>query len=196
MASGRECYRTRSARGKSAVDGAVAKGIMRPMMPPGSSPTPSPTGTTLCLLRHARAFGQGPGAALVHEGEQHAVQLGQRLAREGFTPARAFCSPYLRARETARLVLAEVAPGMAPTPLHELTPDWDPDDALFTLASLDLPAARVLVVAHLPLLGLLVQKLAEEIVTFSPGTLVEVDVDRDCSRGRVTRVLGAYTTGG
>lgn len=158
--------------------------------------TTPPSGTTLCLLRHARAFGQGPDAALVHEGEQHALQLGRRLAREGFAPARAFCSPYLRARETARIVLAEVAPGMSPTPLHELTPEWDPDDALYTLASLELPAGRVLVVAHLPLLGLLVQRLAEEVVTFSPGTLVEVAVDRECERGRVTRVLGAYTNGG
>jgi phosphohistidine phosphatase len=158
-------------------------------------PTP-PSRTTLCLLRHARAFGQGPDSALVHEGEQHAMRLGQRLAREGFAPVRALCSPYLRARETARLVLAEVAPGMSATHLHELTPEWDPDDALYTLASLDLPAGRVLVVAHLPLLGLLVQKLAEEVVTFSPGTLVEVDVDRECERGRVIRVLGPHTNGG
>jgi len=152
-------------------------------------------GTTLCLLRHARAFGQGPDAALVHEGEQHAVRLGRSLAGEGFAPVRAYCSPYLRARETARLVLAEVAPGLDARSLHELTPEWDPGDTLFTLASLDLPPGRVLVVGHLPLLGLLVQRLADEVVAFSPGTLVELDVDRACERGRVTRVLAPGVNG-
>lgn len=155
----------------------------------------TPTPTTLCLLRHARAFGQGPDAALVHEGEQHASRLGRALAGEGFVPVRAYCSPYLRARQTARLVLAEVAPGTEAKPLHELTPEWDPDDALFTLASLDLPPGRVLVVAHLPLLGLLVQRLAGEVVAFSPGTLVELDVDRGCESGRITRVLGPGANG-
>lgn len=151
---------------------------------------PSATATTLCLLRHGRALGQGPDAALLHEGEQYVARLGRRLAGEGFAPARAFCSPYARARETARLLLAEVAPGMTATTMHELTPDWDPEDALYTLASHGLPAGRVLVVGHLPLLGMLVQKLAEEVVSFSPGTLVELAVDRTCERGRVTRVIG------
>lgn len=150
----------------------------------------STTGTTLCLLRHGRALGQGPDAALLHEGEQYVARLGRRLAGEGFAPARAFCSPYARARETARIMLAEVAPGMTATPMNELTPDWDPEDALFTLASHGLPAGRVLVVGHLPLLGMLVQKLAEETVSFSPGTLVELEVDPACARGRVTRVVG------
>lgn len=156
----------------------------------------APRAITLCLLRHGRAVGQGPDAALVHEGEQYVTQLGRRLAGEGFAPVRAFCSPYARARETARRVLAEVAPGMTATCLDELTPEWDPDDALFTLASHDLTAGRVLVVAHLPLLGLLVQRLAEEVVTFSPGTLVEVEVDRACESGRVTRVLAPGAEGG
>lgn len=158
-------------------------------------PKPPATATTLCLLRHGRAFGSGPDAALVHEGEQYVVRLGRRLAREGFAPARAFCSPYLRARETARLVLAEVAPGMAATVLHALTPDWDPEDARYTLASQELPAATVLVVGHLPLLGLLVQRLAEEVVAFAPGTLVELETDRRCEKGRVLRVLGPGTDG-
>lgn len=155
-------------------------------MMPRMIPTP---GTTLCLLRHGRALGQGPDAALVHEGEQYVIRLGQRLAREGFAPRRAYCSPYLRARETARLLLAEVAPGLAATPLSALTPEREPEETRAALASLDLPPGRVLVVAHLPLLGLLVQHLADEVVTFMPGTLVEIEVDRDCDHGSVTRIL-------
>jgi phosphohistidine phosphatase SixA len=146
--------------------------------------------TTLCLLRHGRSTGQGPEAALLHEGERYVAALGRRLAREGFSPARAYCSPFLRARETARVVLAEVAPGMTAEHLYALTPDHDADHTLAELATLGLPAARVLLVGHLPLLGLLVQKLAHDIVAFSPGMLVELEVDAACSQGRITRIIG------
>jgi phosphohistidine phosphatase len=147
-------------------------------------------GTTLCLLRHGRAAGHGPEAALLHEGEQQVAALGRRLAREGFAPVRAFCSPYLRARETARIILAEVAPGMTAEQRLELTPDHDPGDTVAMLAALDLPAARVLLVAHLPLLALLVQRLAHEVVAMSPGTLVEVEMNAAWSEGRVSRNIG------
>jgi phosphohistidine phosphatase SixA len=147
-------------------------------------------GTTLCLLRHGRATGQAPDAGLMHEGAEHITALGRRLARYRFSPALAFCSPYLRARETARLLLAEVAPGMVPEQLHELTPDHDPARTIAVLEARDLPAARVLLVGHLPLLGLLVQRLAADVVAFSPGMLVEVEMEEDWSQGRVTRTVG------
>lgn len=147
-------------------------------------------GTTLCLLRHGRSSGQGPDAPLMPEGAEHIARLGRRLAREGFVPARAYASPFRRASETARVLLAEVAPALAAESLHELTPEHDPGDLAATLAGLDLPAARVLLVAHLPLLGLLVQRLAHDVVNFSPGTLVELKMDADWREGRVVRILG------
>jgi len=147
-------------------------------------------GTTLSLLRHGRATGHGPDAELMPEGEAHIAALGRRLALEGFTPARAFCSPYRRAVESARALLAEVAPGMSPEHLTELTPDHDPVDTVATLAALELPAARVLLVAHLPLLSLLVQRLTDDVANFSPGTLVELEMDAGLSEGRVVRIVG------
>ena len=146
-------------------------------------------GTTLCLLRHGRATGQGPNAKLLPEGEAHVAALGRRLAREGLRPVRAFSSPYLRAVETARIVLAEAAPGLRAETLPALVPEWDPDDTIGTLADLGLPAGRVLVVAHLPLLALVAQKLAREVVAFSPGTLAEIEMDESWSRGRVERII-------
>jgi phosphohistidine phosphatase SixA len=146
-------------------------------------------GTTLCLLRHGRASGQGPNARLLPEGEEHVAALGRRLAREGLLPVRAFSSPYVRAVETARIVLAHVAPGLRAETLPELVPECDPNDTIAALAELDLPAARVLVVAHLPLLALVAQKLAREVVAFSPGTLAEIELDESWSRGRVERII-------
>lgn len=147
-------------------------------------------GTTLCLLRHGRAGGQGPDADLLPEGREHIAALGRRLAAEGFAPALACCSPYRRAAETARVLLAEVAPGLAAERRFELTPDYDPGGLADTLAGMGLPAARVLLVAHLPLLGLLVQRLASEVVNFTPGTLVELEMDNRFAKGRVTRIIG------
>jgi phosphohistidine phosphatase len=146
-------------------------------------------GTTLCLLRHGRASGQYPDAPLLLEGEEHVAALGRRLAREGRAPALAFCSPYRRALETARILLAEVAPDLRPETLAELVPESDPDDTIDVLAARGLPAARVLIVAHLPLLGLLAHRLAREAVAFSPGTLAEIEMDASWSHGRVERII-------
>lgn len=146
-------------------------------------------GTTLCLLRHGLASGQGSNARLLPEGEAQVAALGRRLAREGLPLARAFSSPYLRAAETARIVLSEVAPGLRAEALPELVPECDPNDTIAALADLGLPAARVLVVAHLPLLALVAQKLAREVVAFSPGTLAEIEMDESWSRGRVERII-------
>lgn len=154
-----------------------------------------PMGTTLSLLRHGRAHGHGPDAPLLPEGAQHVRALGRRLAAEGFVPARAYASPYTRARDTAAIVLSEVAPGLAANTLHELKPDHDPWLTAELLRTLELPAARVLLVAHLPLLGLLVQCLADEVVSFSPGTLVDVQMDDAWDEGRVTRVVGPNGVG-
>lgn len=146
-------------------------------------------GTTLCLLRHGRASGQGPNAKLLPEGEEHVAALGRRLAREGLLPVRAYSSPYLRAVETARIVLAQAAPGLRVETLPELVPECDPNETIAALAELELPADRVLVVAHLPLLALVAQKLAREVVAFSPGTLAVIEMDESWSQGRVERVI-------
>lgn len=145
---------------------------------------------TLSLLRHGRATGQGPDAPLMPEGEAYVRALGRRLAAEGFAPAAAFSSPYRRARDTAAIVLSEVAPGTTARHLGELTPEHDPQDTLTVLRALGLPAGRVLLVAHLPLLGLLVQALTDEVESFSPGTLIEIETDASLAPGRVARVVG------
>lgn len=150
---------------------------------------------TLCLLRHGRATGQAPDAVLVPEGEAYVRALGRRLAAEGFAPVRTYSSPYRRARDTAAIVLSEVAPGTAAQHLIALTPEHDPQDTLDVLRALELPAGRVLLVAHLPLLGLLVQALTDEIESFSPGTLVEIETDESLGAGRIVRVVGTPGAG-
>ena len=147
--------------------------------------------TVLALLRHGRATGQGPQAELTAEGAGYVELLGERLAAEGWKPAAAFCSPFKRARETAELVLEQVAPGLRPTLLDELTPETDPRTALSALLEPSLPAGPVLVVAHLPLLGLLAERLTGEDPGFHPGLFVEIELDPDHASGRVVRRVSA-----
>jgi phosphohistidine phosphatase SixA len=145
---------------------------------------------TLGLVRHGRAGGQGPDAGLLPEGADYVARLGRRLMREGWRPAAAFSSPYLRARDTLTLLLGELASDLVPERLPELTPDGEPGRALDALLARGLPEGRVLVVGHMPLLGRLADELTGESAEFYPGTFVEIELDDATRRGRLVRTLG------
>lgn len=145
---------------------------------------------TLGIVRHGRATGQGSEAPLLPEGAGYVATLGRRLRREGWTPVAAFSSPYLRARDTLRILLGELASDLPPVALPELTPDHDPGDVLDTLVARRLPAGRVLVVSHNPLVARLVQELVGEPEDFYPGTFVELEWDDATRRGRQLRRIG------
>ena len=146
--------------------------------------------TTLGLVRHGRAAGHGPDAPLLAEGAAYVTQLGRRLAREGWKPAAAASSPYLRARDTARILLGELASDLVPHRLPELTPDTDPGRALDGLLVIAPAAGRLLVVAHMPLLGRLAAELGCEPMDFYPGTFVEIELAPGGRQGRLLRRIG------
>jgi len=146
---------------------------------------------TLGVLRHGRATGQAPGALLTPEGEAYVARLGRLLASEPWRPVAAFSSPYVRARDTARIVLGELASDLAPWELPELEPDTPPDRALDALLASGLPAGPTLVVAHMPLVARLAQEIADEVPDFSPGTFAEISFDTRTRRGWLARVIGA-----
>jgi phosphohistidine phosphatase SixA len=145
--------------------------------------------TRLCLIRHGRASGQGPEAHLLPEGEAYVASLGRRLAREGFAPVAAYCSPYKRAVDTARLLLGELGCSVKLVQTRRLVPEGGPADALEALTALGLPEGPVLVVTHLPLVGLLLEGLTEKHVDFTPGTFAEVEMTPDHLGGVLTRVI-------
>ncbi len=147
--------------------------------------------TILALLRHGRADGQGPQAALTAEGAGYIELLGELLAGEDWAPVAAYSSPYRRAWDTALLLLEQVAPGVRPTMIRDLTPEHEPDDAIAALRAAGLPEGRVLVVAHLPLLGLISHRLTGEDPGFHPGKLVEIELAPDGASGHIVRQLGA-----
>ena len=113
--------------------------------------------TMLWLMRHGRATGQGSDAELLPEGEDYVRALGRKLRGEGLRPVAAFSSTFLRARDTADIVMSELSERPDVTRLRELTPDFEPEEAWQAVLDQPLPDGDVLVVSHLPLVGLLFQ---------------------------------------
>ncbi|MBI5171124.1 MAG: histidine phosphatase family protein [Candidatus Eisenbacteria bacterium] len=145
--------------------------------------------TMLWLMRHGRATGQGSDAQLLPEGEEYVRALGRKLRGEGLRPVACFSSTYLRARDTAFIVLSELSDRPDVRHLRELTPDIDPAEAWEALLEQPLPEGDVLVVSHLPLVGLLCGTLTGDDPGFSPGTLVQVALDESKRKGRLLRVV-------
>lgn len=138
---------------------------------------------TLALLRHGRALGHTPDAALAPAGLADVERLGRRLAAEGWRPAAACASPYRRAIDSARRLVAITSPGL---PVHErraLVPEADPAHARIEVLAEAAPAGVTLVVAHLPLLALFAEQLLGDPCPFAPGSFVEIALRADSDPG-------------
>jgi len=136
----------------------------------------------LWLLRHGQAAHgvEGGDAArpLTPWGERVVGDLGATLAAEGWRPARVFVSPLRRARQTAVLLLARVAPDLALETLDELEPEAGPEGVMEALRAHDALQGHVLLIGHQPLLGMLAERLADGVEPgFSPATLIGIAFD-------------------
>ncbi|MBI3323908.1 MAG: phosphohistidine phosphatase SixA [Candidatus Omnitrophica bacterium] len=115
----------------------------------------------LWLVRHAAAFSKSEAGVstdaerpLTPAGSQAAIGVARAMKRHGFVPDRTLASPLLRARQTAIILLAELALSLAPELLDALTPHADPQETVAAFERLQL-SGTALVVGHLPHLALL-----------------------------------------
>lgn len=130
----------------------------------------------LYLMRHGQAAMKvmDPAQGLTQEGAADIKRLAQQLKKQGVRFQQVLHSEKTRARQTAEIMAAEIAPE-ATLALHDsIKPNDDPH---ILLAELDEWQDDTLVVSHLPfvptLLGLLPGYLgATDAVEFYPGTLV------------------------
>ncbi|WP_111413778.1 phosphohistidine phosphatase SixA [Billgrantia lactosivorans] len=118
------------------------------------------TAARLCIMRHGEA---GPGRRdsereLTARGHAEAERMAGWLARQSLAGARLLASPYARARQTAEHV--GLALGVEPEVLPIVTPD-DPPMAVCDWLIDHAPAAPVVLVSHMPLVGLLTELLTE-----------------------------------
>jgi phosphohistidine phosphatase SixA len=153
--------------------------------------------TLVDLLRHGEAVPSHPDGdsarALSSNGVTAIESLARRYATRSTRPGRIFCSPLLRARQTAALVCAALGTGFAPEILTVLHPDGEPSDVVTELAAHARAAAHVLLVGHQPLLGDLAGHLTDGSPrSLSPGELVRIEfAGRPARRaGRITEIAG------
>lgn len=129
---------------------------------------------SLALLRHGLASGQAPEAALLPEGGAYLRRLAAVLEAGGWRPKRVLSSPYVRARESAAIMLGALSLALPVELLPDLIPESEPDEALRAIAEAAPLDSPVLVVSHLPLVGRISQELIGDDPGFSPGTFVEI----------------------
>lgn len=115
--------------------------------------------------------------ALTTEGAEAIRALGETLGRAGWRPDRAFSSPYVRARDTAAIVLGAAGVPIVAERLAELEPETDPERADATLAILLDGSRHVLIVAHQPLLGRLIGYWAGQILPLAPGEFIGIEFE-------------------
>lgn len=129
----------------------------------------------LWILRHAEAepHGARPDAErrLTERGEEQARAAGRALAALELRFQAVFCSPKVRARETARLACEHL--GVQPVEHAPLAGGFDRGEALALVA----PDERVLVVGHDPDLSQLVHDLTGARVGLRKGGVAGVRVD-------------------
>lgn len=127
-------------------------------------------------MRHGQAAMKvlDPAQGLTEEGATDIKHLAQQLKEQGIRFQQILHSEKTRARETAEIMAAEIAPEVTLVLHDSIKPNDDPH---VLLAELDEWQDDTLVVSHLPfvptLLGLLPGRMgATEAVEFYPGTMV------------------------
>ena len=128
------------------------------------------------LMRHAAAEPAGEGGdrhrPLTSEGRRQAEEAGRALCERGDSLRRVLTSPYLRARETARLVAGQFAPPLPIEVREGISAGAAPSQ--FADAA---DEAVDLLVGHMPDLAIFVQQATGESLSFRPATICCLEID-------------------
>ena len=151
------------------------------------------------LLRHGRSEPQhreGDRARrLTREGERAIAALGARLKSDGWHPDRVFSSPYVRARDTASIVLREAGLStLAVEALRELEAEVEPEELLSALETLRVTNGHVLLVGHQPQLGRLAGYLTRSELGLTTGQLLRIDLPDRIGPGAGSLVIDIRPT--
>lgn len=134
----------------------------------------------LYLVRHGQAEERSPdgtdrGRALTREGSRRITHQAAVLRAAGWRVERLFCSPYLRARQTAGILGVALGTGVEEAAcLH-------PGCTLAEFQGLLEPCRgleAVMVVGHQPYIGRFVKLLTGATAAISTGTIAAIDAGR------------------
>jgi len=149
---------------------------------------------TLLLLRHAKAENAAPGSsdinrALNERGKKEAQAIGTFIRKQNLTFDLVLCSPAVRARETAELVLA-AAEVTANVRYDQRIYEAGPRQLLEVISEVVEDKSGVLLVGHNPVMEELLRALTGAGEPMATGTLARIDFDFD-QWSRVTEDTGA-----
>jgi len=138
---------------------------------------------TLLLLRHARSDNATPGSSdinrpLNERGKQQAQAIGNFIKKQNLTVELVVCSPAVRARETAELVLS-AAEVDAKVRYDQRIYEASPHQLLEVISEVDAARNTVLLVGHNPGIEELLKALTGKEEPISPGTLASIDFGFD-----------------
>jgi phosphohistidine phosphatase len=149
---------------------------------------------TLLLLRHSKAENAAPGSsdidrALNERGRNEAQAMGTFIRKQNLTFELVLCSPALRARETAELVLA-AAEITANVRYDQRIYEASPRQLLEVISEVEEDKSAVLLVGHNPGMEELLRALTGNGEPMATGTLAKIDFNFD-EWSRVTEDIGA-----
>jgi phosphohistidine phosphatase len=128
------------------------------------------------LVRHGEAFPetQDPRRSLTPTGRASVEQLGRLAAAKAVQPAAIFHSGIVRAKQTAEILAAQLAPNIQVRESAGLRPE---DDPAIAAAELEIAQSPIMLVGHLPHMSRLVALLVSgnlncEVIDFSPASMV------------------------
>jgi phosphohistidine phosphatase len=138
---------------------------------------------TLLLLRHAKAENTEPGSSdinrsLNERGKREAQAIGTFIRKQNLAVELVLCSPAVRARETAELVLS-AAEVTANVRYDKRVYEAAPRQLLEVISEVEEHQGAVLLVGHNPGVEELLEALTGKGEPMATGTLARIEFDLD-----------------
>lgn len=148
----------------------------------------------LVLVRHGEAE---PKVDSVPDKDRKLVKKGVKQMRRvanfldimGLKPERVLSSPYVRAYQSAEVILDELEEDLKIETVKELEPDQEPTAVIEKLKELGNSEVTALLVGHEPHLSGLIKALTGADVELKKGGVAVIEFDPSAGKGKLTMLL-------
>ncbi|MCY0850075.1 phosphohistidine phosphatase SixA [Sulfuracidifex metallicus] len=150
----------------------------------------------VALVRHGDAEDQSPDLSdkerkLVKKGIKQMRRVGEFLSQSKFFPDKVISSPYLRAYQSADVILDEMQLDSTVQTSDQLLPEADPFITLQFMSGLE--SSVVLLIGHNPHLVNLIKLTTGAEVSLKKGGIAIIDLDKETKKGILEILLDQKT---
>lgn len=135
----------------------------------------------LIIVRHGEAentLGLDSERKLTHRGENETLSIAKWLKKENHDNQLVLVSPFVRATQTFKAMLAAGYASENVVEVKELEPEVDPMTAEIVIRAYGMKADNILVISHLPLVSYLVEQFTKESgPIFATAAAAIIDLD-------------------